>query len=340
MNSPKAVNLYIDNIDLLRTVFQNLDAGMVACDENRKLISANPIAERILGIAPEHIGQTEWTEAHDYYLPDVVTPYPPEQLPISQALRGKEVSDELIFVRNQQQPNGTWINASGRPIKDSAGAFRGAVMVFRDVTESQSLLRDSPTGVSIQGIQGDKAAEPSPTSGNVMGRFEQYRTVYSQLSRAVEQTADSVLITNRRGLIEYVNPAFEQITGYSRNEVLGRSPGMLKSGLHDEKFYKNLWNQILSGKPFKGTIINRKKSGEFFWSEQTITPIKDEQQKITHFVSVLKDLTDLRKRQEQDFFLGLAREIQQRFYNITSNLPSFDIAGAAHPADDTGGRLL
>ena len=119
--------------------------------------------------------------------------------------------------------------------------------------------------------------------------------------------------------------------------VLGRTPGMLRSGLHDKKFYQDLWNKILTGQPFKGTIINRKKSGELYWSEQSITPMRDEQQQITHFVSVLKDLTELRKKQEQDFYLQFAKEIQQRFYSIKSDLPGFDISGAAYPAADTGG---
>jgi PAS domain S-box-containing protein len=91
----------------------------------------------------------------------------------------------------------------------------------------------------------------------------------------VEQTADSVVITDRQGTIEYVNPAFEANTGYSPEEAMGKTPRILKSALHDREFYSRLWNQILEGETFRGTLVNRKKSGELYWTEQTITPIKD-----------------------------------------------------------------
>jgi len=179
--------------------------------------------------------------------------------------------------------------------------------------------------------------EPPPSPPGDPEQFERFRANYAQLASAVEQTADTVVITDRQGRIQYVNPAFEQTTGYSRREALGRTPALLKSGQHDKQFYQDLWRQLLSGKPFRGTIVNRKKSGALYWAEQTITPMTDQRGQITHFVSVLKDVTEIRKKQEQDFYLRLAREVQQRFYDVSTALPGFDIAGAAYPAADTGG---
>ncbi len=170
-----------------------------------------------------------------------------------------------------------------------------------------------------------------------MARGQSYRDLYDQMCRAVEQTADSILITDNCGIIEYVNPAFEQTTGYAAAEVLGHSPRVLKSGKHDERFYHDLWAQITAGQPFRGTIVNRKKSGELYWAEQTISPIRDDAGVITHFVSVLKDVTALREQQQQQVYMQLAREVQQRYYDTTVSLPGFDIAAAAYPADETGG---
>jgi sigma-B regulation protein RsbU (phosphoserine phosphatase) len=155
--------------------------------------------------------------------------------------------------------------------------------------------------------------------------------------RAVDQTADSVMITNRQGVIEYVNPAFEETTGYSANEALGRTPRLLKSGLHNEQFYKELWALLVAGKPFRGIIVNRKKSGQFYWALQTISSMKDENGEITNFVSVLKDVTELRKQQEQDFHLQIAHEVQQRLNTTVASLPGFDIAGTVCSATLTGG---
>jgi len=161
------------------------------------------------------------------------------------------------------------------------------------------------------------------------------------LSRAVEQTDDSVVITNLQGIIEYVNPAFAATTGYGPEEALGRTPRILKSSLHNKEFYSRLWSQILEGGTFRGTLVNRKKSGELYWTEQTITPIKESSGAITHFVSVLKDITQFRKQQEQELQLRLAREVQQRFYTGAAiGVAGFDIATAAFPAEETGGDYL
>ncbi len=170
-----------------------------------------------------------------------------------------------------------------------------------------------------------------------MTRQNQNLTTLRKLSNAVQQTADSVLITNKKGIIEYVNPAFETTTGFLREEAVGRTPKILQSGMHDQQFYQNLWKTILGGKPYRGTIINRKKNGELYWSEQTITAMKDEKGKITHFVAVLKDITELREKQEQEFQLRLAHELQQRYYRVKATVPGFDIAGATYSAVATNG---
>lgn len=88
-----------------------------------------------------------------------------------------------------------------------------------------------------------------------------------KLSSALEQTADVVLITDKHGLIEYVNPAFEVITGYSFDEVKGKSSNIIRSYKHDDKFYKYLWDTILKGEVFQDIVINRKKNGELYYEE-------------------------------------------------------------------------
>ena len=113
-----------------------------------------------------------------------------------------------------------------------------------------------------------------------------------QLSSIVEQTADTVVVTNREGVIEYVNPAFEQKTGYRRAEVLGRTPRVLKSGVHDAEFYGELWEAILKGEVYQNEITNRSKSGLLFHEVKTITPLRDTKGDITHFVATGKDITE------------------------------------------------
>ena len=161
--------------------------------------------------------------------------------------------------------------------------------------------------------------------------------ILKKLSNAVEQTADTVVITDNKGIIEYVNPAFEKTTGFSREQVVGQSPKLLKSGKHDITFYQQLWKILLSGNPFRDTIINKKKNGELYWCEQTITPMKDEKGNITNFVAVMKDITKLKEQQEQEFRLKLAHEIQKRLYKPNICVSGFDIAGDMISADQTSG---
>jgi two-component system sensor histidine kinase NreB len=119
-----------------------------------------------------------------------------------------------------------------------------------------------------------------------------------KLSSAIEQTADSVFITNCAGIIEYVNPAFMAMTGYPREEVLGKTPRMFASGAHDRHFYDELWATILAGRVFRAIVTNRASDGRLYNEDQTITPIRDVAGAITHFVSTGRDITD-RRRTEQ-----------------------------------------
>ncbi len=119
-----------------------------------------------------------------------------------------------------------------------------------------------------------------------------------KLERAVEHSAHTIVITDNQGVIEYVNPAFTRVTGYTPEEALGRTPSILKSGKHPKSFYQNLWNTILKGEVFRGELINRRKSGELYWERISIAPVKDENGKVSHFVAVKEDITE-RKRLEE-----------------------------------------
>ncbi len=120
-----------------------------------------------------------------------------------------------------------------------------------------------------------------------------------KLASAVEQTADHVLLTDKEGIIEYVNPAFERLTGHTKAEAIGKKPNIIKSGRHPLEFYRQFWDTILSGRVFHGVTINKKKNGELYYEEKTVTPILDPQGNITHFASVGTDISE-RMRAEKE----------------------------------------
>ena len=114
---------------------------------------------------------------------------------------------------------------------------------------------------------------------------------------AVEQAGHAIMITDTDGTIEYVNPRFEEVTGYSETEALGERPSILKSGEHGEAFYRNLWETITSGEVWQGELVNRRKDGERYYIDQTIAPITDGEGTIERFVAINADITE-RKRYE------------------------------------------
>jgi PAS domain S-box-containing protein len=119
------------------------------------------------------------------------------------------------------------------------------------------------------------------------------------LSRSVEQSPVSIIITDTSGKIEYVNPGFQRISGYSLEEVKGQTPRFLKSGYHPPEFYKYLWSTILSGKDWSGELRNKRKNGELYWINAVISPVLNSRGEVTNFVSIREDITG-RKKMVQD----------------------------------------
>ena len=120
-----------------------------------------------------------------------------------------------------------------------------------------------------------------------------------KLSRATENSPASVVITAKEGTIEYVNPTFCEVTGYTTEEAIGNNPRVLKSGNLSASFYKNMWDTINAGRTWRGDFINRKKSGEEFWESASISPIKNDEGEITHFVAVKQDITERKQLEEE-----------------------------------------
>lgn len=120
-----------------------------------------------------------------------------------------------------------------------------------------------------------------------------------KLSRAVEQSPAAVVIADRSGAIEYVNPRFVEMTGYAADEALGRNPRILKSGMHDRAFYEEFWDTILAGNPWQGEFCNRKKNGEVYWERAHVAPVRNARGAITHFVSLTEDVTESRRAAEE-----------------------------------------
>ncbi|MGQ4879103.1 diguanylate cyclase [Billgrantia sp. LNSP4103-1] len=163
------------------------------------------------------------------------------------------------------------------------------------------------------------------------------RAKFYQLYIAVEQSPAATAITDTEGRIEYVNKRFLEVTGYSREELIGKTPAMIQSGMTPDGIYRDLWQTLRSGQVWRGELQNRKKSGELYWEAETITPVRNDAGEIVRFVAVKEDITE-RKRQEEElrllasvFQTGQAtlitdaemriERVNQAFTDITGYLP-------------------
>lgn len=178
------------------------------------------------------------------------------------------------------RPDGTpyWAEVRGYPVLDEDGRVVQMVEYSLDITER-------------------KLAE------------EQIR----KLQQAVEQAASGIMITNSDGVIEYVNPAFTRMTGYTLDETVGQTPRLLKSGHHPPEFYAAMWQTIKSGKVWQGEMLNCRKDGSLYWEYQTIAPVFDSQGRITHFVAVKLDITQQKELEAQLVAAKEAAEVANRF---------------------------
>jgi PAS domain S-box-containing protein len=196
----------------------------------------------------------------------ILTPseYIDETMGIMEKIKKGERVDHFETVRVRKDGRLIKVSLTISPIKGPTGEITGFSTIARDITAR-------------------KRAE------------DQLR----KLSQAVEQSPASVVITDTKGSIEYVNPKFTQITGYTAEEAIGLNPRILKSGEKSPEEYEELWNTITSGNEWRGIFHNKKKNGELYWESASISPIKGPDGEITHFIAVKEDITALREAQEE-----------------------------------------
>ena len=160
--------------------------------------------------------------------------------------------------------------------------------------------------------------------------FHKEKETLRVLSGALDAAANVVVITDSGGIIQWVNPAFTRVSGYTREEVVGQNPSVLKSGVHPPEFYRALWAELEKGQVWSGEITNRHKDGHLFTEEATITPVIDEYHRITHYIAVKQDIT-ARKRNEEE--LERNRKELRRLALVAENTTN------AVVITDTSGRI-
>ena len=166
-------------------------------------------------------------------------------------------------------------------------------------------------------------------------RIKEQNEHLAKLSRAVEQSPSMTMITDAHGTIEYINPKFTEITGYSAEELIGHTPRVLKSKITSSDTYRDLWGTITSGQVWHGEFLNKKKNGELYWEAASISPVFNEEGKITHFVAVKEDITR-RKRAEEEIEI-LNASLTARAYDLEEANRKLD--ASFHKLENANHRL-
>jgi two-component system sensor histidine kinase NreB len=275
----------------VRALLEHTSDGLVLFDREMNFVYASAVTARMLGVTND---QLTGRSAFDFIHP------------------GDRQGIESWFTALAATPRG--FSAASFRIQPPDGPCRSIE------AEASNLLDDPDVGAIVGKYRDVTEARAADEA------MRRIRDELGRLSRAIEQTADSVFVTDRDGVIEYVNPAFELMTGYARDEVVGRTPRILQSGLQPPRFYTTLWTTIMSGEVFRTVITNKRKDGRLYDEDQTITPIRDEAGVITHFVSTGRDITQRRRTQDA------MRRLNSQLENESTR-----IAGVLH---DEAGQFL
>jgi len=252
--------------------------GAIVLDRDGCIVDLNPAAEAILNVRLEEIRGLELKTL----------------LADREDLVHRLTEDQPAQVTEIVIPPNRIYEAHVNPIKRRREEIVGYLLLLRDVTEQ-------------------RRAEAEALAQRRY--LEQQNLQLLKLSRAIEQSANAIVITDAEGHIEYVNPSFTTMTGYAIEEIYGRTPRFLKSGKHPPELYRELWETIKQGKVWRGELHNRRKDGQLYWDRSTIAPIFDVEKRITHFVAIKEDITALKEaEQAQQRYLqrlNLLREITE-----------------------------
>lgn len=333
--------------DRLAAVMENLTEGLIAADHQGQIVYWNPKALAINGFASMDDCQrplAEFAELFEFRPLNEKRLLPVEDWPMSRVLRGEKLHDWEVRLRRTDQGWEKIIAYSGWLIHSASGetfAFLSATDISErkraalQLSESESRrLAEMSAALEVQHQSSRAALSLMEDALAAQKMAEESEATLRKLSLAIEQSSESIVITKLDGAIEYVNDTFLQISGYSRDELIGKNPRVLQSGHTPRETYPAMWATLMQGQPWKGEFINRKKDGTQYVEFAIITPLRQPDGTISHFVAVKDDITE-RKRigvELDQYRYHLEDLVAQRTAELTAARQQAEAANVAKSA--------
>ena len=278
-----------DSVAQHRSLINALSEGVMTFDASGRVIAANPAAEAILGYPATRLQRASLGDASWKPVRADGTVMPDEERPLITVLRTREPVHQRVMGHPREDGSISWLLVNAEPVfaEDDAQRLTAVILSFTDISQR---FRDEA----------------------------QLRKLW----RAVEQNPSSVIITNVRGDIEYVNDAYLSKSGFARDEIIGRNPRLLQSGLTPPEQYRDMWQTLTRGETWTGEFVNRHRHGEIYTERSVISPIRNADGEITHYVSVQEDITEQKRTtaELERYRLHLEELVNQRTTQLaTSN---------------------
>ena len=294
--------------DRLTAVMENLIEGLIMADHAGLVSYWNPIALAINGFASMDDCQrplAEFSEMFEFRPLNEERVLPVEDWPMSRVLRGEILRDWELRLRRLDQGWEKIVAHSGWLIHSASGGTF-AFLSITDITERKQAafqlaesesrrLAEMRAALEVQHQSSRAALSLMEDALAAQKQAEESEAALRKLSLAIEQSPESIVIATLDGAIEYVNDAFLQISGYSRDELIGKNPRVLQSGQTPPETYTAMWATLTQGRPWKGEFINRKKDGTEYAEFAIITPLRQPDGTISHFVAVKDDITEKKR---------------------------------------------
>ena len=213
---------------------------------------------------------------------------------------------------------------------------------FFDLNQEQEIvgLRKDGTTFPLEVSMGEMSSDQDRGLVGIIRDVTERKRLEGELeklSQAVEQSPASIVITDLDGGIEYVNPKFLQVTGYRPEEVIGENPRFLKSGYSSPKMYKKMWETIAAGKTWRGEFHNKKKNSELYWELASISPIKDKNGIVSHYLAVKEDIT--RRKAAETQLITSEQELRD-LYNRLQDVREEERTSISREIHDELGQML